>query len=177
MEKLIVIINGSGGAGKDQFVKFCSEFKHVMNVSSIDNVKYAMEILCPTYKNGLEKQHNEIGELWRSNLHDLKTISIKMDDGPYKIITGKINEFLDNKTDEVLFLHIRETEEIVRITKCFDCKTVLITNSNVEKITSNPADANVENFNYDIIIDNSRTLLELEQKAKEFISLYTGSDD
>ena len=45
MDKNIVIINGTGGAGKDTFVSFCSEFVKVLNVSSVDKVKEAAKIL------------------------------------------------------------------------------------------------------------------------------------
>lgn len=172
MKKSIVVINGSGGAGKDQFITYCSEIKSVMNVSAIDHVKAALTILCPSYNIGDEKPHTELGEYWRAKLHDLKMKSIEYDDSPYKIITQKIDDFMNNDIDEILFIHIREPEEIIRIAERFECKTVLFTNSNVEKITSNPGDANVANFNYDIYIDNSGTLEELKEKANDFIVLH-----
>ncbi len=39
MEKQIIIINGTGGSGKDTFVEFCSKYGSIMNFSSIDKVK------------------------------------------------------------------------------------------------------------------------------------------
>ena len=45
MDKKVIIINGTGGSGKDTFVEFCSEFKNVMNISSVDKVKEAASIL------------------------------------------------------------------------------------------------------------------------------------
>ena len=39
MEKSIIIINGTGGAGKDTFVNFCAEVTGVLNVSTVDKVK------------------------------------------------------------------------------------------------------------------------------------------
>ena len=45
MSKEIVIINGSGGVGKDAFVEFCNEFTCVKNISSVDKVKEAAKIL------------------------------------------------------------------------------------------------------------------------------------
>ena len=45
MEKRIIIINGSGGVGKDTFVEYCSEFTNVKNISSVDKVKEAAKIL------------------------------------------------------------------------------------------------------------------------------------
>ena len=45
MSKKIVIINGSGGVGKDAFVEFCGEFTCVKNISSVDKVKEAAKVL------------------------------------------------------------------------------------------------------------------------------------
>ena len=45
MSKEIVIINGSGGVGKDAFVEFCNEFTCVKNISSVDKVKEAAKVL------------------------------------------------------------------------------------------------------------------------------------
>jgi len=49
MQKQIIIINGTGGSGKDTFVEFCSEFTKVTNISSVDKVKEAAKILTDTY--------------------------------------------------------------------------------------------------------------------------------
>ena len=45
MKKMIIIINGTGGSGKDSFVSFCGEFVKVLNVSAVDKVKEAAKIL------------------------------------------------------------------------------------------------------------------------------------
>ena len=45
MNKQVIIINGTGGSGKDTFVRFCSEFAKVTNISSVDKVKEAAKIL------------------------------------------------------------------------------------------------------------------------------------
>lgn len=39
MKKQIVIINGTGGSGKDTFVEFCTKYGKIMNFSSVDKVK------------------------------------------------------------------------------------------------------------------------------------------
>ena len=39
MEKAIVIINGTGGSGKDTFIDFVKKHAKVVNVSSVDFVK------------------------------------------------------------------------------------------------------------------------------------------
>ena len=68
-----------------------------------------------------------------------------------------------------MFLHIREPEEITRAVKAFGAKTILVIRNTVKRITSNIADENVFNYNYDFIIDNNGTKEELNSKAKKFI--------
>jgi len=43
--KKIIIINGTGGSGKDTFVNYCSEYIKTVNISSVDKVKEAANIL------------------------------------------------------------------------------------------------------------------------------------
>ena len=45
----------------------------------------------------------------------------------------------------------------------------MILNPNVEKIESNHEDANVEDYNYDYIIENDGTLGQLDVMAKFFV--------
>ena len=162
MEKRIIIINGMGGSGKDTFVEFCAKYAKVMNVSSVDKVKEAAKILV-----GWDETKNEKS---RKLLVDLKRLSIEYNDYPTKYILQSSKEFLTNDKD-ILFIHIREISEIEKIKKLLDAETLLLSNPRVKKITSNSSDANVDNYNYDIHIENSGTLEELEQKAIEFIKV------
>jgi len=43
--KEIIIINGTGGSGKDTFVNYCAQFIKTVNISSVDKVKEAANIL------------------------------------------------------------------------------------------------------------------------------------
>ena len=162
MEKRIIIINGMGGSGKDTFVEFCAKYAKVMNVSSVDKVKEAAKILV-----GWDETKDEKS---RKLLVDLKRLSIEYNDYPTKYILQSSKEFLTNDKD-ILFIHIREINEIEKIKKLLDAETLLLSNPRVKKITSNSSDANVDNYNYDIHIENSGTLEELEQKAIEFIKV------
>ena len=67
-----------------------------------------------------------------------------------------------------MLIDIREPEEIARAVKEFGAETILIRNPNVEKVKSNHADANVENYNYDYIIENDGTLEQLDKMAYLF---------
>ena len=87
------------------------------------------------------------------------------------ILSKKIKLTNDIYKNSILFLHIREPKEIQRVKEAFNAITLFIKNDNVADITSNMADANVKNYDYDVIIDNSGSLEELAYKAKEFINI------
>ena len=69
---------------------------------------------------------------------------------------------------EFCVIHIREPEEIERAKNAFGAETLLIRRVGLSSITSNYSDANVENYTYDYIIENS-TLEELEKEAMNFV--------
>jgi dephospho-CoA kinase len=161
MNKQIFVINGSGGNGKDTFVEMCSKYYPIMNISSVDNVKKAAQIL------GWNGGKEEVDRLFLSNM---KLLSTRYNNNPLEYIKRNINYFLREDTPYLLmFIHIREPKEIDKVKELYDCKTLLVKNSNVKEITTNMADANVLNYNYDYEIDNSGTLEDLENKAKEFL--------
>ena len=158
MKKSIVIINGTGGSGKDTFVSFCSKYARVFNFSSIDKIK---EIAVLLGWNGKKDEKD------RKFLSDLKLLSSNYNDMPFKSIETAVNDFKDSNY-EVMFIHIREPLEIKRAKEQFDAKTLLIKRVGLNIIKSNFSDANVENYNYDFVILND-DLNTLEQRAKEFI--------
>lgn len=160
MEKEVIIINGTGGSGKDTFVEFCSEFANVTNISSVDKVKEAAKILVGW--------NGEKDEKSRKLLVDLKQLSIEYNDFPSKYIKQKYDEFMESDSN-YLFIHIREIDEIEKVKKMLGAKTMLVKNPRVALITSNNSDGNVYNYNYDYVIENDGTLEDLKQKAKEFV--------
>lgn len=160
MEKQVIIINGTGGSGKDTFVEFCSEFTKVTNISSVDKVKEAAKALV--------NWNGEKDEKSRKLLVDLKQLSIEYNDYPTQYIKEKYEEFM-NSDSKYLFIHIREINEIEKIKKILNAKTLLILNPRVAIITSNTSDGNVLNYNYDFTIKNDGTLEDLKQKAKKFV--------
>lgn len=160
MNKRVIIINGTGGSGKDTFVNFCSDFANVTNISSVDKVKEAAQILVGW--------NGEKDEKSRKLLVDLKQLSINYNDSPTKYIAEQYKIFKENSS-EILFIHIREIEEIKKIKTLLNAKTLLVKNPRVPLITSNNSDGNVYKYTYDYILENDGTLEELKQKAKEFI--------
>ena len=160
MSKQIFIINGSGGVGKDTFCEKCGHYTDVKVVSSIDLVKhFATEMGWSGQKTPRDRRF----------LSDLKDLLTAYNDLPFKDIKQKVNEFKQDTDNMFLFIHIREPEEIERAKKEFGAHTVLVVNDNVLGIYSNHADGRILEYDYDVVIDNSGTLEELEQEAKRFV--------
>lgn len=155
MNKQVFIINGSGGCGKDAFVSLVSDIVYTTNFSSVDKVKEVARII--GWSGGKTEKD-------RKFLSDLKSLCTNYNDMPLNSMKDKFDEFLNN--DSIfLFLHIREPEEIERAKRIFDAKTILVKRDSIEHITSNMSDANVFNYDYDIIINNDKELNDLREKA------------
>lgn len=161
MDKRIFIINGTGGVGKDTFVSLVSKVSHhpVTNFSSVDKVKKIAKII------GWDGGKTEKD---RKFLSDLKLICTDYNNMPFNSMREKVKEFTESNS-VMLFLHIREPEEIEKARDTFDAKTVLIKRNTVKQITSNMADGNVFNYQYDIVINNDGDFDSLENKAIEFV--------
>lgn len=159
MDKRVIIINGVGGSGKDTFAELCAKHIKVINISSVDKVKEAAKILV--------NWNGEKNEKSRKLLVDLKKLSIDYNNYPTTYILERYEEF--KRSDAlILFVHIREISEIVKLKKRLNAETLLIVNPRVPDITSNSSDANVNKYRYDYVIENAGTLEELEEKAREF---------
>lgn len=165
MIKQVFIINGSGGVGKDTFVNLAilnsPEFGGIKNFSSVDKVK---EIAKQIGWDGRSKTEKD-----RKFLSDLKLLCTDYNDMPFNSMQNKVKEFLDEDAF-MLFLHIREPEEIERAKIAFNAKTILVKRDSVEHITSNMADKNVFNYDYDIVVNNNGTFDDLEMKVVNFIN-------
>lgn len=159
MEKQIIIINGTGGSGKDTFVEFCSKYGKIVNFSSIDKVKEIAKLI------GWDGQKTEKD---RKFLSDLKKLTTDYNDMAFKNTTDAVAQF-ECSDNEILFIHIREPEEIQRAVSIFKAKTLLVKRIGLANIKTNYSDANVDNYPYDYIINNT-TLEELDKNALKFIS-------
>ena len=158
--KNIIIINGYGGSGKDTFVEFVSKYNKVYNFSSVDKVKEIAKLIGWT---GTKEEKD------RKFLSDLKKLTTDYNDMPFNSIKDAVNDFkMSDK--EIMFIHIREPEEIKRAVLEFNAKTLFIKRDDINKITSNDSDKNVEKYDYDFIIENT-TLDDLEEKAKNFYTI------
>lgn len=161
MEKEIIIINGTGGSGKDTFVEFASKYAKILNFSSVDKVKEIARLI------GWNGQKNEKD---RKFLSDLKKLTTEYNEMSLRSILEAVQAFYSSAC-EIMFIHIREPEEIEKAKKNIsgNVKTILIKRKGLENINSNYSDASVDNYNYDYIINNT-TLEELDNCAREFVN-------
>lgn len=168
MNKQVFIINGSGGVGKDTFVSLVAKVfdQSIMNFSSVDKVKEIARIIGWT---GSKTEKD------RKFLSDLKLLCTNYNNMPFNSMSEKVKEFTKSNA-EVLFLHIREPEEIEKAKVAFGAKTVLIKRDAVKQITSNMADGNVFNYQYDIVVNNDGDLAGFEIKATEFVKDYNSNN-
>ena len=158
VDKHIYIINGTGGSGKDTLCNIVADKYErnnfqVRSISSVDQVKECAKILG---WDGVSKNEND-----RKFLSDLKDLATRYCDSPFKYEYKRILEFMGSSMPGILFIHIREPEEIAKLVLTFPViETIYVVNDNIPKITSNHADANTSNYEYDHYIYNNGTLEE-----------------
>lgn len=157
--KLVVVINGAGGVGKDTLCEFAQVKYKVMNISSVDLIKKAAKIL------GWDGKKENID---RKFLSDLKKLSKEYNDNPTEYLVQQYKVFLESN-NEILFFHIREAEEIDHLKEKISGKiiTVLIRRKEVEQQFGNSSDDKVEMYGYDYIYENN---LPIDKASEDFIA-------
>ena len=183
MIKQVFIINGSGGVGKDTFIEMiptcklwkksenCAIYLKNLEVGNYSSVSKIKEIAKAIGWNGGKTERD------RRFLSDLKLLITEYNDAPLNDMKRYVKDFMDcgnffDDDNRILFLHIREPEEIAKAAnefKEYNVKTILVKRDSVKHITSNMADENVYNYKYDIEINNNGTIEDLKEKAKHFI--------
>lgn len=158
----IIIINGNGGVGKDTFIHLVSKVYTDVDVWSYSSTDKIKEIAKTIGWDGVKDEKS------RKLLADLKVLCDSYNDMTFRDMKHAVAEFT-NSYGTFLFLHIREPHNIERARKEFDAITVLVTRDDVKDITSNEADKNVRNYDYDYIITNNGSLEDLEEVAKQFV--------
>ena len=166
----IFVLNGQGCSGKDTFKNFIIDYDKELNgttristYSIIDNIKFIAKSCGWTgYKDFRD----------RIFLHDLKVLLDKYNDYPYKTVKNFINKINNTTLNGQLicpyiFIDIREIKDLERICKDFNCTTILIKRGTMINF-GNDADDNVENWNYDYVVDNNGTLDDLKDSAITF---------
>lgn len=167
----IVIVNGAPGCGKTSFEEICSDIMgdYCQIRSTVDLVKEIALIYAGWNGNKDLKS--------RKFLSDLKDLLTNFNDIPFKDIIrfkdvweDELAAYAVQQEPHILFVDSREPEEIMRFKREVDAITVLIRRASAEAArTSNHADANVLNCEYDFEIDNNGTFEDLRKKAENFL--------
>jgi dephospho-CoA kinase len=162
-DKMIFIVNGKPRAGKDTFAQILNEYMDVYKYSSVTKVK---EIAKQCGWTGAKEERD------RKFLHELKMLTSAYSDMSYNDVIEEIDKFKKGELDADIFVvDVREPEDIDRLVKATKAFTIFIENNRVPSITSNAADANVENYKYDFVIQNNGTLEDFEGNIKLFIEV------
>jgi len=162
MIKIVIIINGNGGVGKDTLCDYIALHYGTVNVSSITPIKE------------IAKNHGWNGQLKdpasRKFLADLKKTFSDYNDLPTIYLKNEYEKFLlsDN---QIFFAHIREADEIQKFTNWVDipCYTLLIRRSEISS-WGNKSDDDVEKYAYDYYFENDKAL---EESQEDFYKLIT----
>lgn len=163
--KGVFVINGTGGSGKDTFVDFVKEvceekqLGKVRNFSSVDKVKEVAR------KVGWDD--NQKTDKDRKFLSDLKRLTTEYNDMAFEDMKRAVAEFQENDEEVMMFIHIREPEEIERAVKSFGAEALLVNRGYV--IETNESDRRVNEYDYDYYILNTKALDSLRKSAEYFV--------
>ena len=174
----IVIINGTPGSGKDEFVKqsqkILGDFR-CYNYSTIDFVKFVA--ICAGWKQDKTPEN-------RRFLSDLKKLLTTWDDVPLKKTLAEVRdchrfaEAHECLEQSVMFIHCREPEEIERLMDClggYNCHTLLVKRAAADEIEqSNESDARINDYAYEAFVINDGTIEDLAAGAQTYIEEILG---
>ena len=165
----VIILNGAACTGKDNFANyFKKHYKYkCINWSTIDKVKKISK------RNfGWDGKKTEPA---RKFLSEVKRIWGEYNNGPFNDMVKQISTHyskLDKKDKKnfIYFIHCREPYEIQKFVDKYGkkCSTLLLRREDRE-VPDNLADKNVNNFNYDFVIENNGNKKDLEKQAIDFI--------
>lgn len=168
--KRVIIINGYGTCGKDEFVKLFARKlplnNGLTNISTVDDVKEISKSMGWDGKSKTEKDRS----LWST----IKSAMTEYNDGIFSNIISNI----ETSNDDFFFIHCREPKEIQKFVDYYQfvetnksepikCHTLLIIRDGV-KPPDNPSDKSVMDYDYDVTISNDGTLDDLMNKAGLF---------
>lgn len=179
----VVIINGKPQSGKDTFCKYAQgycdddESANTLIISSVDPLK---EMLTQLGWDGTKT------DKIRDMLMDMKQLWVQNQDGPTMFLFNNILEFHKACTgeDNIVFVHIREPEEIKKLVNALtgfesmgiDVISLLVIRGGGEDTPNQPAEtrrsddeALINNYEYDVTINNDEDLIKLQELAAEFV--------
>lgn len=149
-----------GTSGKGEFASRLDKRIPLIKYSIIDLIKETAESL------GWNGGKTEKDRKFLSDLMDLAT---EYNDSPYRDVVSLVGAFKTELPEEILIIDMRDPKDIERAVKDFGAETILMRNPRVNKIESNHADANVEQYKYDYIIENNGSLEQLDSTIDVFV--------
>ena len=160
-KKLVVVINGAPGIGKDTFIEKCKDYiadhYYSIKIYNFSSIQPAVD-LAREYHWNTRKDPTS-----RNMLAEIKQYLDKWFDASFKYITQKIHNINDYILS-IIFVHIREPENIDKLKEYYkDNKMVefitLYIESDDYKIQegiTNSSDLNTGNYDYDFRLEVPR---------------------
>lgn len=171
---MIFIVNGHPGSGKTSFEEDVQYIMGTNHCQILSTITFPKEVAKFCGWKGDKTPEN------RRFLSDLKDLLTRWNDVPFKKTIAQVQMYKSeyeyygiDETRYCIFIDVREPDEIRRYCEELGALSVLLTRrEGGEMIISNHADANVLNYNYDIIINNDGSRVELAEKATQFVNQY-----
>lgn len=163
MDKHVFIINGSGGVGKDTVCDMAACFWRVQNISSITPI---LDVARAAGWDGVKTPAS------RRFLSQLKEICTEFNDLPFRYCMEQLELFRQSDR-QLLFVHIREPEQIARFRDAAGegCQTILVRRPALEQARGplgNRSDDGVNGYDYDHVFVNDGPLDTLPDKVRRF---------
>lgn len=163
----IYVVNGYPGSGKTTFERMaCKKLGGGRGFiySTIDPIKEMAN------KIGWDGKKDAAG---RRLLSDLKQAMNRYCNYTMEQLEETINAIeatskIVSIQDPVVFIDSREPDEIAAIKKLYNATTILIVRDKPEEL-SNKSDSNVNGYKYDLVIENTMGLKELEESVDMFL--------
>ena len=171
----VVLLNGTAGSGKDYFVEIIRR-EATMNaipichLSTIRRVKECCEFVFSVKR---KPKTDAKRLLW----HKIKAAWSEYTDGPFVDGVKHIDALEKTGCHHIVFLDVREPGELKKFKDYYgdEALSVLIQRRNQPYVPDNPADQNVESFQYDLIIQNDGTEL-FNKDAVRFLQRIAGEN-
>ena len=166
----IYIVNGAPGCGK-------TTFEHNVETITGDRYCYILSTITPIKELATSVGWDGTKDLKnRKFLSDLKDLLTEWNDYPFKWVCEQVRkiengwgEYGVDPEDITIFIDCREPEEIKKLCDELNAKSLLIRRASAENsATSNHADEEVLNYDYDIIIENNGDLRRFALEAFSF---------